>query len=101
MIVREEEPTGEPHGHVTSISVIRPYRRLGLANRLMRQARAFSGISDAPLILADGYSEEAMVAHYSAAQITLHVRKSNRAAISLYRDTLGFEVHEVQKGYCK
>ncbi|KAI9637003.1 putative ard1 family protein [Dioszegia hungarica] len=77
----EEEPAGEPHGHVTSISVIRPYRRLGLANRLMRQA------------------QEAMVAHYGAAQITLHVRKSNRAAISLYRDTLGFEVHEVQKSY--
>jgi ribosomal protein S18 acetylase RimI-like enzyme len=42
-----------------------------------------------------------MVAHYGAAQITLHVRKSNRAAISLYRDTLGFEVHEVQKSYCE
>lgn len=45
-------------------------------------------------------SEEAMVAHYGAAQITLHVRKSNRAAISLYRDTLGFEVHAMEKGYC-
>lgn len=36
---REEEPSEEPSGHVTSISVLRPYRRLGLANRLMRQAR--------------------------------------------------------------
>ena len=42
-----------------------------------------------------------MVAHYNAAHITLHVRKSNRAAISLYRDTLGFEVHEVEKAYCQ
>ncbi len=41
-----------------------------------------------------------MVAHYNAAQITLHVRKSNRAAISLYRDTLGFEVHGMEKAYC-
>jgi ribosomal protein S18 acetylase RimI-like enzyme len=41
-----------------------------------------------------------MVAHYDAAHITLHVRKSNRAAISLYRDTLGFEVHGMEKSYC-
>lgn len=42
-----------------------------------------------------------MVAHYDAAHITLHVRKSNRAAISLYRDSLGFEVHAMEKAYCK
>jgi peptide alpha-N-acetyltransferase len=42
-----------------------------------------------------------MVAHYNAAFITLHVRKSNRAAISLYRDALGFEVHTMEKGYCE
>lgn len=45
-------------------------------------------------------AQEAMVAHYNASFITLHVRKSNRAAISLYRDTLGFEVHAMEKGYC-
>lgn len=42
-----------------------------------------------------------MVAHYNAAFITLHVRKSNRAAISLYRDALGFEVHAMEKAYCE
>ena len=42
-----------------------------------------------------------MVAHYNAAHITLHARKSNRAAISLYRDTLGFEVHAMEKAYCQ
>lgn len=42
-----------------------------------------------------------MVSHYNAAHITLHVRKSNRAAISLYRDTLGFEVHGMEKAYCE
>ncbi|WWC65280.1 uncharacterized protein I303_107897 [Kwoniella dejecticola CBS 10117] len=80
---REDEPSPntEPSGHVTSISVLRPYRRLGLANKLMKQ------------------SQEAMVAHYNASHITLHVRKSNRAAISLYRDTLGFEVHAMEKAY--
>ena len=37
---------------------------------------------------------------YRAAYVSLHVRKSNRAAIGLYRDTLGFTVHGVEKGYC-
>ncbi|KAJ2989808.1 hypothetical protein NUW54_g8666 [Trametes sanguinea] len=32
----------EPHGHVTSISVLRSYRRLGLAKRLMIQSRECS-----------------------------------------------------------
>lgn len=36
----EEEPAdGIAHGHVTSISVLRSYRRLGLANKLMKQSR--------------------------------------------------------------
>ena len=34
------EPGDEPHGHVTSISVLRTYRRLGLANKLMQLSRA-------------------------------------------------------------
>lgn len=38
----EEEPAdGIPHGHVTSISVLRSYRRLGLANKLMKQSRKY------------------------------------------------------------
>jgi len=77
----EEEPKDVPHGHVTSISVLRTYRRLGLAKRLMVQA------------------QEAMADSYAAAYVSLHVRKSNRAAIGLYRDTLGFQVSEVEKGY--
>lgn len=36
---RDEEAVDIPSGHVTSISVLRPYRRLGLANKLMRQSR--------------------------------------------------------------
>jgi N-alpha-acetyltransferase 10/11 len=40
-ICREEDVNeGEqPHGHVTSISVLRSYRRLGLAKKLMIQSR--------------------------------------------------------------
>ncbi|KAF8592226.1 acyl-CoA N-acyltransferase [Ramaria rubella] len=71
----------EPHGHVTSISVLRSYRRLGLAKKLMIQ------------------SQEAMVGVYKAAYISLHVRQSNRAAIGLYRDTLGFTVEKIEAKY--
>jgi len=81
MAKMEEEPTDEPHGHVISISVLRSYRRLGLANKLMVQ------------------SQEAMATVFRASYVSLHVRKSNRAAIGLYRDALQFEVHEVEKKY--
>lgn len=37
---------------------------------------------------------------YGAEYVSLHVRRTNRAAISLYRDSLGYEVHDVEKGYC-
>lgn len=39
----EEEPTdGMQHGHITSISVMRTHRRLGIAERLMRMSRMLS-----------------------------------------------------------
>lgn len=38
----EEEPTDNiQHGHITSLSVMRTHRRLGLAEKLMRQSRMF------------------------------------------------------------
>ena len=68
-------------GHITSLSVMRTYRRLGLAEKLMRQ------------------SQRAMVENYDASYVSLHVRKSNRAALSLYRDNLGFEVRGIEAKY--
>jgi len=42
----EEQPGKEgPHGHVTSISVLRSYRRLGIAQKLMRQSRKYLSVS--------------------------------------------------------
>jgi N-alpha-acetyltransferase 10/11 len=40
---REDDPEeGKPgHGHITSLSVLRSYRRLGLAQKLMLQSRMF------------------------------------------------------------
>ncbi|EIM88060.1 acyl-CoA N-acyltransferase [Stereum hirsutum FP-91666 SS1] len=74
-------PEDEMHGHVTSISVLRSYRRLGLAKKLMIQ------------------SQEAMATVYKASYVSLHVRRSNRAALGLYRDTLGFTVKDIEKKY--
>jgi len=74
-------PDDPPHGHVTSISVLRSYRRLGLAKKLMVQ------------------SQEAMATIYRASHVSLHVRKSNRAALGLYRDTLGFTNNGIEKKY--
>jgi peptide alpha-N-acetyltransferase len=36
---------------------------------------------------------------FDAEYVSLHVRKSNRAAIHLYNVTLKYEVHDVEKGY--
>ncbi|CCM04050.1 uncharacterized protein FIBRA_06209 [Fibroporia radiculosa] len=77
----DTESEEEAHGHVTSISVLRSYRRLGLAKRLMVQ------------------SQEAMATVFRASYVSLHVRKSNRAALALYRDTLGFTVKDIEKKY--
>ncbi|KAJ7929952.1 acyl-CoA N-acyltransferase [Mycena leptocephala] len=70
----------EPHGHVTSISILRSYRRLGLAKN-------------------SWFSLVSMATIYRAAYVSLHVRKSNRAALGLYRDTLGFTVQDIEKKY--
>ncbi|KAL4888453.1 acyl-CoA N-acyltransferase [Aspergillus ambiguus] len=78
----EEEPTdGVQHGHITSLSVMRTHRRLGIAERLMRM------------------SQRAMAESHRASYVSLHVRVSNIAALRLYRDTLGFQVDNVESKY--
>ncbi|OAX80075.1 hypothetical protein ACJ72_05598 [Emergomyces africanus] len=78
----EEEPTdGIAHGHITSLSVMRTHRRLGIAERLMKM------------------SQRAMAESHRAEYVSLHVRVSNNAALHLYRDTLGFEVEKIEAKY--
>ncbi|KAL2157636.1 hypothetical protein VTH06DRAFT_5117 [Thermothelomyces fergusii] len=78
----EEEPAdGVQHGHITSLSVMRTHRRLGIAEKLMRQ------------------SQLAMVETFGAHYVSLHVRVSNKAAIHLYRDTLGFKTERIESKY--
>ncbi|KAK9766719.1 N-terminal acetyltransferase A complex catalytic subunit ard1 [Basidiobolus ranarum] len=77
----EEEPGDAPHGHITSLSVMRNFRRLGLAEKLMTQ------------------SQKSMVEVYGAHYVSLHVRKTNRAALNLYKESLKFEINEIEKSY--
>ncbi|KAL9001172.1 MAG: hypothetical protein Q9169_000356 [Polycauliona sp. 2 TL-2023] len=78
----EEEPeNGIQHGHITSLSVMRTHRRLGLAEKLMRQ------------------SQRAMVETFGAQYVSLHVRLSNTAALHLYKNTLGFEREKIEPSY--
>eukprot|EP00116_Pleurobrachia_bachei_P008909 sb/3469171/ len=72
-----------PHGHITSLAVKRSHRRLGLAKKLMDQA------------------SRAMAESFSAKYVSLHVRISNRAALSLYTHVLKFQIDDVEpKGTC-
>merc|ERR1712087_275876 len=76
-----EEDTDEPHGHITSLAVARTHRKLGIASKLMRASIA------------------AMEECFNAEYVSLHVRYTNRAAFTLYSQTLGFEINDIEKGY--
>jgi ribosomal protein S18 acetylase RimI-like enzyme len=39
--MEEDPPDGVQHGHITSLSVMRTHRRLGIAEKLMRQSRMY------------------------------------------------------------
>ncbi|KAG9229243.1 acyl-CoA N-acyltransferase [Amylocarpus encephaloides] len=79
--MEEDPPDGVQHGHITSLSVMRTHRRLGIAEKLMRQ------------------SQQAMVETFGAQYVSLHVRVSNNAALRLYRDTLGFKNEKIEAKY--
>ena len=42
-----------------------------------------------------------MTTIHKAAYVSLHVRKSNNAAIGLYKRTLNFEEEKVEEKYCE
>ena len=44
-------------------------------------------------------AQEAMAETFNAEYVSLHVRKSNRAAFSLYTQTLGFEINDIEAKY--
>merc|ERR1711972_1150044 len=76
-----EEDAESPHGHITSLAVLRTHRKLGIASELMRA------------------SMNVMEETFDAEYVSLHVRYTNRAAFTLYSQTLGFEINDIEKGY--
>lgn len=71
----------EDEGHITNIAVKPGYRHRKIAEGIVR-------------ILIEHTSNEGVMHH------TLEVRRSNEAAINLYRK-FGFEVEGIRKGYYK
>lgn len=67
------DSTGDYHGHITSLAVLRTHRKLGIATKLMRAA------------------QRGMTETFNAKYVSLHVRRSNYAAFHLYTDTLGYK----------
>lgn len=82
VLAKMEEDESQPkHGHITSLAVLRTHRKRGIATMLMRR------------------SQREMADVFDAEYVSLHVRKSNRAAFHLYNETLRYEIHDVEKGY--
>jgi peptide alpha-N-acetyltransferase len=77
----EEDESKPPSGHITSLAVLRTHRKCGIATALMRQSQV--------------EMEHVFGAHF----VSLHVRKSNRAAFHLYNETLQYTIHDIERGY--
>ena len=77
----EKVTDGKIEAHVTSLSVLRTHRKMGIATKLMRA------------------SHHQMKYVYNCDSCSLRVRVTNRAAISLYNKVLGYEIMAVEKEY--
>lgn len=77
----EDEEGGTLHGHITSLSVLRTHRKMGIATSLMQA------------------SHVAMEEVFGAEYVSLHVRKGNRAAFTLYNQTLKYIIHDLEAKY--
>ena len=81
VLAKMEEDAVPPHGHITSLAVLRTHRKMGLATKLMKQAH------------------KRMQEAFGAVYCSLHVRYTNRAAYHLYSETLGYTIYDIEKGY--
>ena len=77
----QTSPDYVPHGHITSLAVLRTHRKRGIATSLMKRAQL------------------EMEQVFDARYVSLHVRKSNRAAFHLYSETLKYEINDIERGY--
>ena len=82
VLAKMEEDEGKPpSGHITSLAVLRTHRKCGIATALMRRSQV--------------EMEHVFGAHF----VSLHVRKSNRAAFHLYNETLQYTINDIERGY--
>ena len=113
----EEDETQPKHGHITSLSVLRTHRKrgIGMFSEIEMIAIHESKQIKSPVVLPltcldiDYFSNTAtalmrrsqqeMAEVFGAEHVSLHVRKSNRAAFHLYSVTLKYIVNDVEKGY--
>ncbi|KAK6140521.1 hypothetical protein DH2020_025734 [Rehmannia glutinosa] len=87
VLAKMEEESTECHGHITSLAVLRTHRKLGIATKLMTAAQ---NAMEQVLVPKQVYGSE---------YVSLHVRKSNRAAFNLYTETLGYKIHDMEAKY--
>ncbi|KAJ7326063.1 N-alpha-acetyltransferase 10 [Desmophyllum pertusum] len=76
-----EDEKGKIVGYDGKNAVKRSHRRLGFGSKTY------------------GTGFCAMVECFNAQYVSLHVRKSNRAALHLYNKTLGFSISEIEPKY--
>mmetsp|Transcript_5336 Transcript_5336/g.12548 ORF Transcript_5336/g.12548 Transcript_5336/m.12548 type:complete len:175 (+) Transcript_5336:215-739(+) len=77
----DDEDESHPHGHITSLGVARTHRKLGIATRLLECAH------------------QAMLSTFDAEYVSLHVRVTNKVAVHLYTDCLGYKVQDKDVKY--
>ena len=78
----EEDNKNKPvEAHITSLSVLRTHRKLGIATKLMRATHM------------------QMKNVYRCQACSLRVRVTNRAAFTLYKEVLGYTVRGTEKSY--
>ncbi|KAI3992315.1 hypothetical protein MKX01_030036 [Papaver californicum] len=77
----EGEVTDQSHGYIANLGVLPTHRKLGIAKKLMNAA------------------QNAMVEEYGSECVSLHVRKSNGAAINLYTERLGYNYESAANFY--
>ncbi|KXZ47730.1 hypothetical protein GPECTOR_33g612 [Gonium pectorale] len=81
VLAKMEEEASEPHGHITSVAVARTHRKLGLATKLMSA------------------THKAMEEVFGAKYVSLHVRVTNKVAVHLYTQTLGYQIFDIEGKY--
>ncbi len=81
VLAKMEDESNPPHGHITSLAVLRTHRKCGIATKLMKQAH------------------ERMQESFGSTYCSLHVRYTNMAAFHLYSETLGYKISDIEKGY--